>query len=215
MSGDHDLIVAELRRLAHSVQQSSDRAWSRQPAVRVIDCVLSLNRNYDGFVVPRLHRFEKAHPAIQSVSDLQRLMKDYSSPHRFVKSTLEYDHEARAIILSRVVDYLIGVRGGSDQRLTHWAAETKPTDYTTVGIPGFGLAGFQYLRMLFGANTTKPDMHICGMIAKWVGHRVAPIQALLLLEKAAVEAGVRLRDLDTTLWEASARCRVLPPRHCA
>ena len=33
---------------------SVDRAWSREPALRVIDCVLSLRRNYDLFVVPRL-----------------------------------------------------------------------------------------------------------------------------------------------------------------
>ena len=29
-----------------------------------------------------------------------------------------------------------------------------------VGVRGFGLAGFQYMRMLFGAQTAKPDIHI-------------------------------------------------------
>ena len=83
---EHELVVGELRRLAPSIKQSADRAWSREPAVRVIDCVLSLNRPYDRFVVPRLDSFENAHPSIHSVSDLQSLMNEYSSPDRFVRA---------------------------------------------------------------------------------------------------------------------------------
>jgi len=37
---------------------------------RVIDCVLSLNRNYDSFVVPRLDSFERRHP--ESLKDFAR-----------------------------------------------------------------------------------------------------------------------------------------------
>jgi hypothetical protein len=166
---------------------------------------LSLNRPYDRFVVPRLDSFENAHPSIHSVSDLQSLMEEYPSPSIFVRSTLKYNHEARATILAGVVAYLINVSDGSDYKLNDWAVGTKPADYAQLGIPGFGLAGFQYLRMLFGANTIKPDMHICGMVANWVGHRVSPIRALRILEEAAADAAVRLRDLDTTLWEISAR----------
>ncbi len=61
--------------------------------------------------------------------------------------------------------------------------------------------------MLFGANTTKPDIHISRYVASQVGHSVSDIRALRLLEDAATEAGVVLRNLDTTIWESSARGR--------
>ena len=38
---------------------SVDPAWKRPPAVLVIDCVLSLNRPYDRFVVPRGWMFSR------------------------------------------------------------------------------------------------------------------------------------------------------------
>ena len=72
-------------------------------------------------------------------------------------------------------------------------------------IRGFGLAGFQYLRMLFGANTTKPDLHIRRYVGHCIGEPVTDMRALQLLEPAAKEAGISLRDFDTTIWERSAR----------
>jgi hypothetical protein len=90
-------------------------------------------------------------------------------------------------------------------RLEQWARTARPEGFLALRIPGFALAGFQYLRMLFGANTTKPDIHIIRLVGSQVGHPVSPIQALRMLEDAASEAGISLRDLDTTIWESSAR----------
>lgn len=208
---DHARLVAALRQLAPSVRKSSDRAWCREAAVRVIDCVLSLNRRYDSFVVPRLDGFERQHPDIHSVSDLQRLIATYSSPGRFVAEALDYNDEARAAMLSAVVDWFVTVSGTGTYaaqlvNLEQWAAAARPGDYALLLIYGFGISGFQYLRMLFGGNTTKPDIHIRRFVASCVGHSVSDIDALLLLENAAPEAGVPLRDFDTTIWERSARC---------
>jgi hypothetical protein len=209
---DHDKLVTALRQLAPTVRQSSDRAWLREAAVRVIDCVLSLNRRYDSFVVPKLDRFEREHRDIHTVTDLQKLIATYSSPDRFVSEALGYNHEERAATLSAVVDWLATVSGNGSyatqlSNLEQWAAAALPTDYALRRIYGFGLSGFQYLRMLFGANTAKPDIHIRRFVETCVGHTVSDIEALLLLERAAPEAGIPLRDLDTTIWERSARCR--------
>jgi hypothetical protein len=207
---DHEKLVAALRRMASSVRTSSDRAWRREPALRVLDCVLSLNRRYDSFVVPRLDRFEGEHPRTCSVSDLRDLISTYPSADRFVTQALNYNDEARAATLNAVVDWLVTVSGTASPaeqlaNLERWAREARPRDYGLLGISGFGVAGFQYMRMLFGANTTKPDIHICRFVGECVGHRVSDLDALQLLENAALEAGVSLRDLDTTIWEKSAR----------
>jgi hypothetical protein len=48
----------------------------------------------------------------------------------------------------------------------------RPGDSYFLGIKGFKLSGFQYLRMLFGAQTTKPDVHIVKFISEIVGRKV-------------------------------------------
>lgn len=203
-------LVEALSRLKPSIRQSSDRAWQRDAALRVIDCVLSLNRNYDSFVVPRLDSFERMQPGIRTVGDLRGLMASHPSAAAFVSNCLNYNDDDRAVTLNKVVDWLVNIAGGGNydaqmSNLKRWAASANPQDHLKLGIRGFGLGGFQYLRMLFGANTTKPDIHIQRYVASCVGRRVSDAQALVLLEVAAVEADVRLRDLDTTIWERSAR----------
>jgi hypothetical protein len=207
---DRARLVATLRRFAPSVRKSSDRAWVREPAVRVIDCVLSLMRRYDSFVVPRLDRFERRYRHVRTVPDLQRLIAGFQSADLFLTEALDYRHEDRASTLDAVVDWLVSISGDGSQaeqlaNLERWACAAHPSDHVALGIRGFGLGGFQYLRMLFGANTTKPDVHICRFVESSVGHRVSDVEALELLEEAAREVGIVLRDLDTTIWEASAR----------
>jgi hypothetical protein len=203
-------LVAALHQLAPQIRASSDRAWSRSAAVRVIDCVLSLNRRYDSFVVPRLDRFEQTHPEIRTISDLQGLIARYPSCSAFVSEVLSYRHTERAETLGKVVDWLVKVSGKGSHieqlsNLQRWANEACPRDYLVLDIRGFGLAGFQYLRMLFGANTTKPDIHIRAYVAECMERPVSDVEALQLLEQAAGDLGIKVRDLDTTIWEQSAR----------
>lgn len=61
--------------------------------------------------------------------------------------------------------------------------------------------------MLFGAQTTKPDVHIVRFVSEIVGRKVSDVQALYLLERAAVRTGLPVRDLDVAIWEASARTK--------
>ena len=210
LSGDFRSVVEALTRIRSIIRPSLDRAWARSAAVRVIDCVLSLNRRYDSFVVPRLDEFESSHPEVRTVGDLKDLIARHRSPSLFVMECLQYHDVSRSETLVNVVDWLLTVAGSGDHnaqlsKLQSWAENSKPDEYTRLGISGFGLGGFQYLRMLFGANTTKPDIHIRRYVATCVGHPVSDIQALRLLELGAREVGVSLRDVDTTLWERSAR----------
>lgn len=206
---DSEQLTAALRRDFPSVAESSGRAWSRAPALRVIDCVLSLNRDYDQFVVPRLDAFERRFPAVETVLQLRSLINSYRSPAAFATDALDYNDPPRAAILRAIVDHLVraalGRPGPEPEQLQAWAERARPQDYLTLQIRGFGLAGFQYLRMLLGANTTKPDVHVSRYVATVVGHSVSDVQAILLLEEAAHLLGIRLRDIDTTVWENAAR----------
>lgn len=50
-----------------------------------------------------------------------------------------------------------------------------------------------------------PDVHVRRYVAAVVGHPVSDVQTLSLLEDATAQDGVPLRDVDTTIWEHSAR----------
>ena len=188
-----------------------DSAWSRPPAVLMIDCVLSLNRKYDGFVVPRLETFMEKHSGIQRAIDLTALIERYPTPHAFMQQELNYNHEDRANTLRSVVQYVCTIVEEAQtieeekELLKQWAIRSKPEDHQTLKIRGFGIAGFQYLRMLFGANTTKPDVHIIGFLSETVNRRLSAIEALRLLEAASARLNLSVRDVDTYIWQIRAR----------
>jgi hypothetical protein len=154
-------------------------------------------------------QFEIAYPNVRSVTDLQISMRNYESLFEFMKQTLRYSDRRRAQTLGEVVDWLVrdvtGAQSGDVEvaLLESWA---KSASFSSAPrIRGFGLAGFQYLRMLFSADTVKPDVWIKRFVSKQVGYSVSERKALALLELAAPSAGVRsLRDFDTTIWERDA-----------
>jgi hypothetical protein len=209
-SNDFSKLVGSLRQLKLSGQKPADRPWRRTPAARVIDCVLSLNRRYDSFVVPRLQTFAKNYPGVCSITDLRDLISQFPSPYEFVAKTLDYRDPNRATVLNQVVNWLVGISGQGSreeqlERLERWAQQARPVDYKNSHIRGFALAGFQYLRMHFGADTAKPDVHIRDFVEGAIGHDVSAVDALNLFERASKELGVSARELDATIWRLRAR----------
>jgi hypothetical protein len=189
-----------MRRDYPDAKESTDPAWRRTDALKVIDCVLSLNRNYDRFVAPRLDLFEHEHKETTTVSDLQALMRSYDSPHQFVQKCLNYNHADRADTLMAVVDYLVTVGD-----LSEWARTADVAGYRQLQIRGFGIAGWQYLRMLFGADTVKPDIYIKRYVEQVIGKPIGDEQLVRLFEDASRTAGLSAIDVDNAIWEASAR----------
>lgn len=178
--------------------------------VAVIDCVLSLNRRYDAFVVPRLKTFRNRHPEIRKIGELAELMDSYPTPLDFSIEELDYNDENRARILREVVQFVCTIVQKSptlpeEEVLKDWALQAKPHECETLGIRGFKIAGFQYLRIRFGADTTKPDVHIIRFIADALNRRVSPYEALALLEAASKRLGHSVREVDSAIWRSRAR----------
>jgi hypothetical protein len=205
---------ADVERLAFNIRtinllapKSRDRAWVRCPAIKVIDCVMSLNRDYDHFVVPKLDKFEQNYPEVRTVHELKKLMQSFPSVKDFVATSLGIKDPRRAATLEGVVAWMCGVGGqGTPEeqcaRLHNWALTANPADYSYLGIPGFGLAGFQYMRMLFGANTTKPDKSIRRFVEQATKRKASNIFALKMLEHAAQRADVDLRNVDSKIFQS-------------
>src|SRR5688572_8642956 len=76
----------------------ADYGWPCPP-LNVIDCVLSLNRRYKSFVLPRVNNFAKHQTAIVELKHLHELMKGHNSLVEFSRAELNYNDSNRAKIL--------------------------------------------------------------------------------------------------------------------
>lgn len=182
----------------------------RSPAIKVIDCVLSLRTSYDRVVVPRLKNFRVKHPDTQQVTDLANLMASYPTPYKFIQQELNYNSERKAKMLQQVVKYLCQIAQKTpsipeEENLKEWAMQANPQECYTLNIKYFAMAGFQYLRILFGADTTKPDVHIIRFVYKILNRNVSDIESLLLLEAASKRLGLSVRAVDSYIWKEGAR----------
>ncbi len=201
-----DKLAQVLKKRFSYVAVRDDYGWC-SPPLNVLACVLSLNRRYNSFVVPRVKAFAERKPNVVELTQLLELIDSYESSTHFSIQELNYNHSQRAQTLRGVVEYLINTQrkynSGSTERerLQRWAISVGPRDAVSVGVRGFGLSGFQFLRMLFGAQTTKPDRHIKRFVSEVVGRSVNDETAIVLLEQAAQRVRLPLRAVDGAIWE--------------
>lgn len=203
---DIDRLSQEILKLFPDIEPVQEYDW-KSPALNILDCVLSLNRNYELVVKPRIIDFKNKHPDCYSIQDLLALIDKYKHDYvRFTTNELNLNHADRGRIIDEVCQYLlieISSYKDDDQlaNLKTWAINARPGDSYFIGIKGFGIAGFQYLRMLFGAQAIKPDTHIIKFISDTIGLTLNDNQALFVLDKAANKIGYPLRDLDFQIWK--------------
>lgn len=213
-----EMIEADAHRLAERIaidfpvtRSLTGPFWRAHASTKVIDCVLSLRKPYKKVVEPRVEAFSRNHPEVRSCADLLDLISSFASPEAFHVSVLNMDSSRKAAALVGVLEYLVDIQqrfDGTDEdaRLAAWACWARPGDYLTLDVTGFKLAGFQYLRMLFGAETTKPDVHILRYVAEVLSRSIAgypsrEVQAVYAIERAGEILGRSVRELDVAIWE--------------
>ena len=204
------------------------RIWLDAPAARVIDCVLSLRKPYARVVTPRVKRFVEMHPTVRSCTELAKAIASYPSPHAFVEHELNMRSKTKGAAIAAVLDHLIDAQHAlahntdandtadsatEAERLQNWAEIARPGDYLALDAPQFGLAGFQYLRVLFGAQTFKPDAHVLRYAENAIGRPIAgnnrrEARAVYALERAAQLCGVPARNLDAAIWQQQSNTKL-------
>lgn len=221
------MIEADARTLADRIlldfpspRGLADPVWRFTPAAKVIDCVLSLRKKYKLIVEPRVKRFVNSHPSVIRCPDLRTLIDSWQSPESFMAEVLHMRSPSKATMLVGVLDYLIDIQDRfegehEEERLAAWARWARPGDCLTLDVHGFKLAGFQYLRMLFGADTVKPDVHILAYVEEALSRPIAgrmarEVQAIFALERASELIGQPVRHIDVAIWERRSGQRLGP-----
>lgn len=217
---DATRLIERLKRDFTSLPGPDQGVWAMPPAAKIIDCVLSLRMNYTQVVVRRVELFVRDHPEVRSCAGLAELIRQHPSPAAFSASVLNMKHATKGAAILAVADHLVGEQvrfeGTEEERLTQWARSARPGDFIAFVAPGFGIAGFQYLRMLFGADTIKPDVHILRYLRDAIGHPIAEGPAVYLIERVAALMVVSARGIDKAIWErgaaAAGAARIVPEK---
>ena len=85
--------------------------------------------------------------------------------------------------------------------MQNWAYNSKPQNYKDFNIKGIGLATFQYLRMLLGVSTVKPDVHISNTVQKALGYTPPKTKIIDFFVTASNIMGINPLILDHSVWK--------------
>lgn len=218
IEADAQMLAERIRVDFPSPRGLADPIWRSSPAPKVIDCVLSLRKSYKSVVVPRVQAFVEQYPELISCGQLRAMIETFDTPLAFHTDVLNMNSPGKAEMLVGVLNYLIDIQcrfegDSEDERLAAWARWARPGDCLTLDVRGFKLAGFQYLRMLFGADTVKPDVHILNYVEEVLGREVkgrpsSEVQAVYAIERASEILGQPVRYIDVAIWERGSGHRL-------
>ena len=172
-----------------------------------LDVVLSINRKYYTFVVPRINYFQNKYPDITKLEELIKLIDNVGIDG--FKNCWNYNHSDRVKILYDLCNRLIEISRLYEDKneltsLRKWASQSSVRDYNNFNVNGIGFTTFQYIRMLLGANTVKPDVHIKNKTSEIVGKKINDKYAVELFESACRELKLNIADIEHYIWEKSA-----------
>lgn len=170
----------------------------------VLDAVLSINRKYYQFVVPRIQYFQENYSHIRTLKSLRSLIHDEEV--KFEKVWL-YRHPARLETLKSLVDKFLEIIGEDNDldALKKWAEDATYEDYANFRVKGIGIATFQYLRILLGADTIKPDVHIKRFVEELSGTKKMNDRNIIkIFDEIKKEIPISLRMFDKHIWDLLA-----------
>ena len=147
--------------------------WQNAP-LNVLNCVLSLNRRYEKFCLPRVEQFAANRANIRQLADLRCLIMGYPTPLTFSELELHYRDERRAdVVLGVTPNICYACSRRFQPRLTDcpdltakWRdlapglGQSRPM---MRGAPEFAdlvSQAFSICGCYSGCQTAKPDIHI-------------------------------------------------------
>lgn len=196
-----------LSSLPLEIKSYGDEYEYENPVLTLVDAVLSINRNYNNFVKPRLEIIKKS--GINSFIDLER---ELDKGNEYFMSFWSYRHPQRVELLRSLLNYFRDFQlknniQGDIETLKEWGKQSSVEKYKEWNVKGIAFTTYQYLRMLCGADTVKPDIHILRVVEEGIGRKINPNNSVILIEKISEEMGIEARNLDHAIWQYSSSKR--------
>lgn len=169
-----------------------------------MDATLSINRQYNRFVIPRLEYFKVNFPEVNSLNKLSTLI-DEKGIYGF-NVVWNYNHPKRVEILRDLTQFflnnkkLVEIENDLDS-MQKWAREVDISSGNFLPVSGIGFTTGQYIRKLFSVDTVKPDVHIKKAIFDGTGIKLSEMKAVLLIEDTANIMSKSAKELDYAIWK--------------
>lgn len=189
--------------------QNLSRWTGDDPVLLVMDAAGSASGlNYADIVKPKLEQFREEFIAtgkVTSFEEMTELENNTEFEERFTIGRSNIAYKVPRILLDQAPS------NADDLRLLQdWADNASPADYKDdpVGqVTGIGLATFQYLRMIAGADTVKPDIQVERFIetlaSEYPGLEVCADSKLDLIESCrwlANQTSYSMIEIDQIAW---------------
>jgi hypothetical protein len=157
-----------------SISDYTSKAIKR-PAVALIDVVLAANRNYNKAVEPKIKHILN-NSDIATFKQLDEFMTKNSKETFF--NFWGHQDNKKYNILRSILDAIKVLKGKKNTNdnikddydlMNKWAikANIEERKDDPIGrIENIGIATFQHLRMVFGANTVKPDQRVIEVLER-------------------------------------------------
>lgn len=171
------------------------------PVLILADAVLSMNRKYEAFVIPRIRHLEKAN--ITTLNQLDALITQRGI--EAFAQVWNYNDPRRVEILQHLAEKFLQIKvayrlDNDLEALRRWGKEAKPEEWESFGVKGIAFTTYQYLRILCGANTVKPDIHIKRAFVEAVGKSLPLEEIVKVVEETAKQMNIPAQQLDYALW---------------
>ncbi|MDB5146643.1 MAG: hypothetical protein JWQ57_663 [Mucilaginibacter sp.] len=175
------------------------------PAIALTEVVLAANRNYVKVVDPYIKEAEIKFPFVKTFDDLTELMKEKNweqfSDFWHHKDEKKYNTlKSILYVITKLRENYSLVQIHDYELMNHWAINADVTKYSEnpIGrIPNVAVATFQHLRMVFGANTVKPDQRVKEVLGyEFSTPKLSDINAVLAVEQIAKICNLMVLEVD-------------------
>ena len=174
------------------------------PAIALAEVVLAANRNYVKVVDPYIKEAQIKFPFVKTFDDLIELMKEKNWEH--FSDFWHHKDEKKYNTLKSILSVITKLRENysfpiNDYELMNdWAINadvTKHSENPIGRIPNVAVATFQHLRMVFGANTVKPDQRVKEVLEyEFSTSKLSDINAVLAVEQIAKICTLTILEVD-------------------
>lgn len=176
------------------------------PALKLIDSVLQINRQYKNFVEPTMNKIFDKYPDLHSFSDLRKLINKQTK-RSFLKNVWQYNDPERYDLLCEVLKGFEQLKKKYGLRrdiyvMRRWGKEfdLNELDSDPIGsIHGIGLATCQYLRMQSGIDTLKPDRRVKASLNVIFHKNFSDIKAIQVVDEISKVTKYSNLELDQIL----------------
>ena len=202
INNEIETFVEYIKRLHLNLNQHTEELEYKNAVLILVDAVLSMNRKYDSFVVPRIKLIKAT--KIETLDELKEKIKT-ETVQGFCK-IWQYNHVSRVITLEHLVNKFLQIKKdlkiSNDLDALHlWGKSSSVDDFKSFNVSGIGFTTFQYIRLMCGADTIKPDIYLKRSVKGAVGRAVTEAETVQIVEGAAKQLAISARQLDYAIWK--------------